>query len=119
MNRGSSISCHDEIISNEDLAEEAGKDVEQIQHAADSCVNLRPIVDPVVCHSMPLRCMGVPIDKASTVEIVGEAKTVLEVATFVSLARAVYHQMGKCRSSREILSLVPIDITFQLLANPR
>ena len=30
MNRGGSVSCHDEIISNEGLAEEAGKDVEQI-----------------------------------------------------------------------------------------
>jgi hypothetical protein len=70
MNRGSSISCHDEIISNEDLAEEAGKDVEQIQHAADSCVNLRPIVDPVVCHLMPLAVYGVRIDKASTVAMI-------------------------------------------------
>jgi hypothetical protein len=39
--------------------------------------------------------MGVRIDKASTVEIVGEAKTALEVATFVSMARAVYHQTGE------------------------
>ena len=58
VNRGCTISCHDEIISNEDLAEEAGKDVEQIQHAADSCVNLWPIVDLVVCHSMPLAVYG-------------------------------------------------------------
>jgi hypothetical protein len=77
MSRGCSISCHDEIVSNENLAEEAGKDVEQIQYAADSCVNLRPIVDLLVGHSMPLelRYMGVRIDKASTVEIVREAST--------------------------------------------
>src|SRR4029077_20263877 len=62
MNCGCSISCHDEIVSNEDLAEEAGKDVEQIQPAADSCGNLRPIVDLLVGHSMhlELRCLGYP-----------------------------------------------------------
>jgi len=54
MSRGCSVSGHDEIVSNENLAEKASKDVEQIQHAADSCVNLRPIVDLPVCHSMPL-----------------------------------------------------------------
>jgi hypothetical protein len=85
----------------------------KIQHAADSCVHLRPIIDLLVCHSMPLElwCMGVRIDKASTVEIVGEAKTALEVATFVSMARAVYHQT-ECCSSREFLSLGSIDIGY-------
>jgi hypothetical protein len=50
VRRGYSIPCNHKMASDIDFAEQTASDVEQIQNAGDSCINLGRNVYRSVCH---------------------------------------------------------------------